>query len=64
MKTLTQRLKEELSRMETKFKISFSDSEKEKLLKDKVVGYSVNNTYDKVVEAIENEVKERIKINE
>lgn len=61
MKTLHQRLREELNKMEIKFKISFSEAEKEKLLKDKVVGYSVNNTYDKVVAKLENEVKEKVK---
>jgi hypothetical protein len=58
--TLNQRLVEVINSLEKQFNVSLSVEARTKLLHDKVVGYSANNTFDKVVLQIHKEFQEVI----
>lgn len=59
-KTLNQRLVEVINSLEKQYNVSLSESDRQNLLKDKVVGYSSNNTFDKVVDKLHQEFQEVI----
>ena len=57
MKTLDQRLEEVLSQLEKTYNIKLSPNDRKRFIENKSVGYSKDNTFDKVVEQLNFEVQ-------